>query len=122
MARLFVRLKLSLLRNGLRRGWQQVIATVFGALYALPIAVLAAVGFTALGRRDDLAELAPTVLLLALTVLTLGWLLVPLLAFGLDETLDPLRLRLLPLSLASWWWGWQRPRRSASGRWRRCWH
>jgi len=98
VARLFVRLKLSLLRNGLRRGWQQVIATVFGALYALPIAVLAAVGFTALGRRDDLAELAPTVLLLALTVLTLGWLLVPLLAFKLDETLDPLRLRLLPLS------------------------
>lgn len=98
MARLFVRLKLSLLRNGLRRGWQQVIATVFGTLYALPIAVLAAVGFTALGRRDELAELAPTVLLLTLTVLTIGWLLVPLLAFGLDETLDPLRLRLLPLS------------------------
>ena len=46
MARLFIRLKLALLVNGFRRGWQQAIGIVFAALYALPVAMLGAWGLT----------------------------------------------------------------------------
>lgn len=97
MARLFVRLKLSLIANGMRRGWQQALGLVVAALYSLPLALLAATGFVALGRRADLATVAGPVVVVVFAVLWLVWLLGPVLMFGLDETLDPARLRLLPL-------------------------
>jgi ABC-2 type transport system permease protein len=92
----FVRLKLALLRNGLRRSqWQQQVGLLLGALGGLP---LAGAGFL-------LLALVPRAeprfgLLLAEAVflaLFLGWLLLPLLSFGGDGSLDPARLVLLPL-------------------------
>jgi ABC-2 type transport system permease protein len=90
----FARLKLSLLRNTLRAG-QRVWAFVLGSLFAGSVALLAfallAVAPTAPDDRFNLA-----VVLFA--ALWLGWVLVPLVAFGTDETLDPSRLSLLPLT------------------------
>ena len=97
MARLFIRLKLTLFANGFRRGWQQALGIVFAALYALPLAVLGAHGASLLGRRADVASVGEPVLVIGFAVLWLGWIVGPLIAFGMDETLDPGRLRLLPL-------------------------
>ncbi len=38
MVAVFVRLKLRLLRNGLRLGWQQKAGLVVGVVYAVPLA------------------------------------------------------------------------------------
>lgn len=97
MARVFLRLKLSLLGNGFRRGWQQAIGIVIAAVYAIPAAAFAARGLVLLGRRAPLETVAEPVLVVGASVLWLGWVIGPLLAFGTDETLDPGRLRLLPL-------------------------
>ena len=97
MARVFLRLKLALLGNGFRRGWQQAIGIVAGAAYALPVAMLGAHGLRLLGHGEQAAELGPPVLVTLFSLLWVGWILGPLLAFGMDETLDPGRLRLLPL-------------------------
>lgn len=97
MARLFVRLKLRLIANGFRRGWQHVLGTVVATLYALPVAVVVAVGVAVLGRRADLDTVAGPVVVLGFCLVWLLWIVGPIVAFGMDETLDPGRLRLLPL-------------------------
>lgn len=104
MARHFARLKLTLLRNGLRvGGWQQVVGLVVSVLFALP---LAAGGFVALAAlRAASAEVAETVAVLAFVFLFLAWAVLPLLTFAADSSLDPARLALLPL----------RPRQLATG-------
>ena len=95
MARYFLRLKLALLGSAFRRGWQRAAGLLLGAAMALPTALVAAAGLALAGRRSD-AGLA--ILGGAFVLLTLLWVVVPLVAFGLDETLDPGRLRLLPLT------------------------
>ncbi len=97
MARLFARLKLRLIVNGLRRGRWYVGAVVLGALFVLPYMAAAAVGVALLGRLADLATVAAPALVVAVSLLWLGWVVGPVLVFGADETLDPARLRLLPL-------------------------
>src|SRR5690606_12698676 len=61
----------------------------------VPLAGLAAFGLYAAGRSGGVGA---TVTPLAFAVLALGWVVVPPLMFGVDETLDPARLRLLPLT------------------------
>lgn len=97
MARLFVRLKLALLGNGFRRGWQQAAGLIVAALYTLPAAGLGARALGVLGRRPDAAALGEPVLVVGFSLFWLGWTVFPLFAFGMDETLDPGRLKLLPL-------------------------
>lgn len=93
MAWVFVRLKLALIVNGLRRGWQQALGLVVGTMFALPAALGGFVLFALLGRLPGGGD----VLVLLFTGLVVGWMLGPLLAFGVDETLDAGRLVLLPL-------------------------
>ncbi|WP_231513918.1 hypothetical protein [Microbispora rosea] len=96
MTWLFVRLKLSLVRGGLRgdAGKQA------GFVFSLAAALLAAVaGFALL----SLIRLAPSgvaldLVTVAFAVFAVGWIVVPLTAFGLDETLDPARLAVFPLT------------------------
>ncbi len=104
MARHFARLKLTLLRSGLRiGGWQQVVGLVASLLLALP---LAAGGFLALALlRAASTEVAEIVAVLGFVVLFLAWAVLPLLTFAADSSLDPSRLVLLPL----------RPRQLAAG-------
>ena len=49
------------------------------------------------GNNPDL-RLSRALIVVGPTVLVLGWSILPLLAFGTDETLDPARLQLLPLA------------------------
>lgn len=85
-----VSLKVALLRNGLRRSAWQVVGLIVGLLYGLGLAVLLLVGLVALAVQSD-QELAAVVLLLGGSLLVLGWWVVPLVAFGVDATLDPQR-------------------------------
>ncbi len=90
-----VSLKLHLLRNGLRRSPWQVVSLVIGLLYGLGIAAVAVSGLVALRTAD--VELARLLVVAAGALLTLGWAVVPLVAFGTDATLDPARLVLFPV-------------------------
>ncbi len=96
MARHFARLKLRLVRNGLRIGSAQVVGLVLSICLALPLAGLGFLLLAALPRAEPDSGLPVAVL--SFTAVFLGWLLAPLLAFGTDDTLDPARLALLPLT------------------------
>ncbi|MBT2446849.1 transporter [Streptomyces sp. ISL-43] len=90
---IFVRLKLSLLRNGLK-GSSKRKAAYFGALaFALVVAFFVTLSLALL--RGNAHASAVVVLLAA--VLALGWTFMPLFFPTGDETLDPSRLVMLPL-------------------------
>ncbi|PTA46379.1 ABC transporter permease [Micromonospora sp. RP3T] len=93
----FVRLKLRVLGNNFRGQAWRIALFVLGVLFALWFAATGFFLLAAPGLADE-----PRYALLAAAfgggVLTLGWLLLPLVFFGVDETLDPARFALLPLS------------------------
>ncbi|KIZ13579.1 hypothetical protein [Streptomyces natalensis] len=89
----FVRLKLSLLRNGLRQSPGRAVAYVASLVVGLLAAAGVVLGLTALRGNAHAGALA--VLLTGL--LTLGWAVMPLFFPSGDETLDPTRLVMLPL-------------------------
>ncbi|MCF3134346.1 transporter [Streptomyces olivochromogenes] len=88
-----VRLKLSLLRNGLRQSGGRRAAFVASAVVALLFAALQLLGLLALRGHAH----ADAVALLGTAVLGLGWAVMPLFFPSGDETLDPTRLVMLPL-------------------------
>jgi ABC-2 type transport system permease protein len=95
VAWLFVGLKLRLMTGALRGngGWARaagLILAMIGGLYAMPI------GFSLLASLHG-GPLAADAGVVVFTVAFAGWTVLPLLAFGTDETLDPARLALLPL-------------------------
>ena len=92
MARTFARLKLRLLRNGLRSPQYAILFTV-GAVGA---GLLALIGFISLASLRNNSSVGD-VTIVAFGAVTAAWIVVPLLGFGTDETLDPQRLALLPL-------------------------
>ncbi|WP_432487475.1 hypothetical protein [Kineococcus sp. SYSU DK018] len=89
MVATLVRLKLTLLRNGLRRSPWQVVAFVLGVLYALFL--VATVGGALVALRFADLDVAGPVVVGTGTLAVLGWALIPLVAFGVDETVDPSR-------------------------------
>ncbi|WNB85027.1 hypothetical protein [Cellulomonas sp. ATA003] len=84
-----IRLKLTLLRNGLRRSPWQLVGLAFGALYGLGFLVAGVAGLIAL-RFVPVPD-AATVVALAGSAAVLGWWVLPLVASGVDSTLDPQR-------------------------------
>ncbi len=88
-----VRLKLSLLRNGLRQSAGRRAAYIASVVVVLLIAGLQFLGLVAL--RGNAHAASVTVPLLAL--MALGWAVMPLFFPSGDETLDPTRLVMLPL-------------------------
>ncbi|GAA0390956.1 transporter [Micromonospora gifhornensis] len=96
-ARHFVRLKLRVIGNNFRgQAWRAVLF-VIGSLVGLWLAATAFFGLAAPGLAgEDRYALLVAAFAGGLTVL--GWLLLPLVFFGVDETLDPARFALLPLS------------------------
>ncbi|MFG2128825.1 transporter [Streptomyces sp. NPDC048751] len=88
-----VRLKLSLLRNGLRQSGGRRAAYIASAVVVLLFAALQFLGLLALRGHEHAVSL---VVLLA-AVLGLGWAVMPLFFPTGDETLDPTRLVMLPL-------------------------
>jgi len=97
MARLLVQLKLRLLRNALRASTGAkvgfVVSTVFAALAAAGVFFLLAI------LRGSGASVDVTTVIF--TVFAFGWLILPLVMFGLDGTLDPATLALYPLRTRS---------------------
>lgn len=95
MVALLVGLKLTLLRNSLRRSVWRTVGLIFGMLYALGVVVSALAGLVALRWASTSFTADLTVVVFSL--LTLGWLVMSLLVYGVDETVDPGKFALLPL-------------------------
>jgi ABC-2 type transport system permease protein len=93
MARLLVQLKLRLIRNALRASTGAriafVLSTTLAALVAGGVFYLLAI----LGGGIAAADLTTAIF----TAFGLAWLILPLVVFGLDSTLDPATLALYPL-------------------------
>ena len=96
MVALLVRLKLTLFRNSLRRSLWRTVGLIIGMVYGLGLVVMAIAGLVVL--RFTSASLTADVTVLTFSLLTLGWLLMSLLVFGIDETVDPSKFALLPVS------------------------
>ncbi|MFF1302082.1 transporter [Streptomyces sp. NPDC058307] len=88
-----VRLKLSLLRNGLRQSGGRRAAYIASAVAVLLFSVLQLLGLIALRGNEH----AGSVVVPLVAVLAVGWAVMPLFFPGGDETLDPTRLVMLPL-------------------------
>jgi ABC-2 type transport system permease protein len=97
MALTFIRLKLRVSANGLRGQTSRVVLLVLGAMLATGLAVGGWAGFAVPGLLGEPAA-ARAVLALGGGLLVLGWLFLPLVFFGVDESLDPARFALLPLT------------------------
>ncbi|MFE7544222.1 transporter [Streptomyces platensis] len=89
----FVRLKLTLLRNGLRQSTGRTLAYVSSVLVGLLFAAGVVTGLIALRGNAHVGALV----VLLTGILTLGWAAMPLFFPASDETLDPTRLVMLPL-------------------------
>ncbi|WP_091551668.1 ABC transporter permease [Micromonospora pattaloongensis] len=92
----FVRLKLRVMGNNFRgQGWR-IALFVVGVLVGLWFAGTAFLLLAAPGLADN-TEFAGLTAAFAGGLIVLGWLFLPLVFFGVDETLDPARFALLPL-------------------------
>ena len=93
MARLLVQLKLRLLFNALRLSAGAKVSFILSTIFAGVVAVVTFAGLAALRGNAAAVDVTSVVF----TVFAFGWLILPLLAFGLDATLDPATLALYPL-------------------------
>ncbi|MFJ6485774.1 MULTISPECIES: transporter [unclassified Streptomyces] len=89
----FVRLKLSLLRNGLKGSSKRKAAYFSSLAFALAVGFLVTLGLALLHGNAH----ASTVVVLLAAILALGWAFMPLFFPTGDETLDASRLVMLPL-------------------------
>jgi ABC-2 type transport system permease protein len=92
---LFARLKLRLIAGALRGSTGSMVGFVVGVILA---ASLAPTGFVALSLLRGHGRLSTDIGVMAFTVVAVAWAMFPLLVFGTDETLDPTRLALLPIT------------------------
>ncbi|WP_327656149.1 transporter [Streptomyces sp. NBC_00483] len=93
MTSVLVRLKLALLRNGLRQSAGRRAAYIASLLAAALVGALQLLGLILLHGNAH----AATVGIPLTTLLALGWAVLPLFFPSGDETLDPTRLAMLPL-------------------------
>jgi ABC-2 type transport system permease protein len=93
MARLLVQLKLRLLLNALRSSTAAQTSFIVSTFFAFILAVGGFFIMTLFRGSSASVDLTTVVF----TVFALGWLVLPLMSFGLDGTLDPATLALYPL-------------------------
>lgn len=95
MARHFLRLRLRVFVNGLTRGTgSQQLLGILGLALAVLVGLGVAVGFVAARGSTGVDNAA----LIFVGLFAVGWLILPVLLFGSDNTVDPMRFSLLPLS------------------------
>ena len=96
LIRLLVTLKWTLWKCSYRKNIGKLVGTILGGLYALGGLVGLVFAFLGATLWSGEGDLFPMIIrgLGALTVLL--WFLIPVLAFGLDDTLDPRRFALFP--------------------------
>ncbi|WP_240973312.1 hypothetical protein [Nonomuraea composti] len=93
---LFAQLKLRLMVGNLRGDLQRKLGFILTLIAAVWFAVL---GFLQLGLlRLAPPDISAALVIVAFSVFLFGWMVVPLMAFGLDDTLDPAKLSLFPLA------------------------
>ena len=92
MAGLLLRLRLRLLTNTLRRGSQAAWGLALGGLFGLGAAVAVAIGLALAARNPG----GGVVAVIAFGTAWVGWVLLPMLLFRSDDTLDPRKFALLP--------------------------
>ncbi|MFD9337797.1 transporter [Streptomyces sp. NPDC060028] len=90
---IFVRLKLSLMKNGLKGSSKRKAAWISSLVFALVVGFFITLGLALLHGNAH----AGTVVVLLAALLALGWAFMPLFFPTGDETLDPSRLVMLPL-------------------------
>jgi ABC-2 type transport system permease protein len=93
MARVLVQLKLRLVLNALRSSTAARSTFILSTFFALVVAVG---GFYVLALFRGLSASVDLTTVI-FTAFALGWLILPIFAFGLDGTLDPATLQLYPL-------------------------
>ncbi|NRQ35378.1 hypothetical protein HII36_26635 [Nonomuraea sp. NN258] len=94
-ALLFARLKLRLLAGNLRGDVQRKIGFIFTLVLAFCLSMLGFFLMSLLRLAPD--DVAAQLVIVSFSFFLISWMIVPLLAFGLDDTLDPARLSLFPL-------------------------
>jgi len=91
-------LRFRVLSNTLRRNTLQLLAVIFGALQTVVILAISIAGLTVLAIYPQPVQQATVVI--GGVAITLGWFLIPLIATGIEPTIDPLKLSAFPLSAA----------------------
>ncbi|HEU5002383.1 MAG TPA: hypothetical protein VFW71_06350 [Actinomycetota bacterium] len=91
MARYFVRLKVALTANNLRSGWRRRVGLILGLFVCFWVVIG---GFATLANPQHQQTAVPAIF----DAFFVAWLCLPLLGLGSDETLDPSKLALLPLT------------------------
>ncbi|WP_223692760.1 transporter [Leifsonia poae] len=97
MVATLVRLRLLVLRNTFRRSTGQLVAVIIGGLYGALMLFGAIVALFVL-NVVPVADVR-TVVVLAGSVLVLGWAIIPVLVSGVEQTLDPSHLAVYPIPL-----------------------
>ncbi|WP_423920064.1 transporter [Frigoribacterium sp. 2-23] len=90
-----LRLRLRVMGNTLMRNKWQLVGVIVGALYGLGIMTAVIAGLIALAFAPE--KWAWTVAVLGGSVTVLGWLIVPLVTHGIDQTLSVAKLRGFPI-------------------------
>jgi ABC-2 type transport system permease protein len=91
---LIVGLKWQLLLNGLRRSTPQLVGLIIAVLYGLGVLIVVMSGLVAL-RFATPSDEARTAIVIGGSLVMLGWAILPVLAYGIDETLDPAKFATL---------------------------
>jgi ABC-2 type transport system permease protein len=92
-----LRLRLIVLGNTLKRSTGQLVAVIIGGVYGLGMLGLAVAGLIALSFAP--IEIARTVVILAGSATILGWIVLPLMVSGIDQTLEPAKLATFPIPI-----------------------
>lgn len=95
MVAALLRLRFQVLANTLARNTIQVVAVVLGTLQALIVLGLVVAGLAVLVIYPQPVQQATVVI--GGVALTLGWFLIPLVATGIEPTIDPLKLSPFPI-------------------------
>ena len=90
-----LRLRWRVMLNGFKRSTWQLVAAIIGLLYGLGILGVVVAGLIALSFAPE--GVAWTTAVLGGSVLVLGWVIVPLVLRGLDQTLSVEKLRAFPI-------------------------
>jgi ABC-2 type transport system permease protein len=93
VARLLVQLKLRLLVNALRSSGSAKISFIISSAFAVLLAIFAFLVLAGFRGKSTSVELTSVIF----TVFAFGWLIAPIMIFGVDSTLDPATLALYPL-------------------------
>lgn len=96
MVAALLKLRFRILGNTLRRHPWQLVGFIFGALYGLMLLFLATAGSLALGFAGPEVPRALVMVVLGSAV-TIGWWLLPMIRFGMEDILDPSRLITFPV-------------------------